>query len=252
VKKLPRFEFRFQLLPVVGGAAALLLALKVANVVAAVGGPVEAHAEARPQIASAAAPASEEGGEAKSGHGAETKDKGKDDKGKDKAKSKEKPEPKPEAVEAKPPAAPRTAPQASMSATELDVLQSLGERRAELDRRNDELQQREVLLKATEQRINDKIAQLQAIEKSISETVKKHDDENDAKIKNLVKIYETMKPKEAARIFEQLDMPVLIEVAGHMKEMKLAPVLASMDAGKAKSLTLALADRKPAEAPAAK
>jgi len=235
--KLPRIEFRFQLLPVVGAAAALLLAVKVANVVAAVGGPVEAHAESRPQVASAAAPAGEE----KGGHGAEAKDKGKD-----------KAEPKPEAVEAKPAASPRTAPAAAVSQTELDVLQSLGERRAELDRRNDELQQREVLLKATEQRINDKIAQLQAMEKSISDTVKKHDDENDAKIKNLVKIYETMKPKEAARIFEQLDMPVLIEVAGHMKEMKLAPVLASMDAGKAKALTLALADRKPAQAPAAK
>jgi flagellar motility protein MotE (MotC chaperone) len=230
---LPRFRFR--LLPVVIGGAALLLAVKVANIAYAIGGPGEAHAEARPQQASAAP----EKPTADAKHAPEPKGKPAADE-------------KPPVSEAKPADAPRPAPQTSFSAAEIEVLQSLAERRAELDRRNDEMQQREVLLKATEQRINEKIAQLQSMERSISETVKKRDDENDAKIKNLVRIYETMKPKEAARIFEQLDMPVLIEVAGHMKEMKVAPILASMDAGKAKALTLALADKKPAQAGAAR
>ena len=62
--------------------------------------------------------------------------------------------------------------------------------------------------------------------------------------KRLVKIYESMKPKEAARIFEQLDDAVLIEVAERMKEAKLAPVLASMEPKRAIIVTVELAKRR--------
>jgi flagellar motility protein MotE (MotC chaperone) len=60
----------------------------------------------------------------------------------------------------------------------------------------------------------------------------------------LVKTYETMKPKDAARIFDTLEMEVLIEVAQRMKEAKLAPVLAAMDPAKAQSVTVELAARR--------
>jgi flagellar motility protein MotE (MotC chaperone) len=214
---------RLRVLTVLAGAAALLLVVKLAGIAAVLGGPSEAHAEAHGEAKPAEAPRPPKGV----------------------------PDPnKPVVVEAKPAEAPRPPPPTSFSASEVELLQSLSERRAELDRRNDEMMQREVLLKATEQRINDKIAQLQTMERSISDTLRKRDEENEAKIRNLVRIYETMKPKEAARIFEQLDMPVLLDVASHMKEAKVAPILASMDATKAKALTLALAERKPAPAPA--
>jgi flagellar motility protein MotE (MotC chaperone) len=54
-----------------------------------------------------------------------------------------------------------------------------------------------------------------------------------------------MKPKEAARIFEQLDLPVLLDVLERMKETKTSPILASMEPSKAKAVTLALAARHP-------
>lgn len=53
-----------------------------------------------------------------------------------------------------------------------------------------------------------------------------------------------MKPREAARIFEQLDMPVLLDVLEHMKELKASPILASMDPAKARQVTLSLAERR--------
>lgn len=59
-----------------------------------------------------------------------------------------------------------------------------------------------------------------------------------------MKIYEAMKPKEAARIFEKLDMPVLLDVVERMKERKASAVLAKMDPTKAKSVTLELAQRR--------
>jgi flagellar motility protein MotE (MotC chaperone) len=132
----------------------------------------------------------------------------------------------------------------SYSSAELEMLQSLAERRAQLDRQAEELAQREVILRATEQRIEEKIAKLQTMQASIDETFKKQDEQDDAKLRSLVRIYETMKPKEAARIFEQLDTPVLLGVLERMKESKTAPILAAMEPAKAKAVTIALAERR--------
>lgn len=101
-----------------------------------------------------------------------------------------------------------------------------------------------MMLKAAEQRIAEKITALQKMQKNIGDLLQKKDEENDAKIKSIVRIYETMKPQEAARVFEQLDMPVLLEMVEHMNERKAAPILASMQPQKAKALTLALAERR--------
>ena len=132
----------------------------------------------------------------------------------------------------------------SMTPAEVDLLQKLSERRAELDKRAAEMSQREIQLQAAETRVDEKIAKLAALEKEIGGIVDKQNDEDDARVKSLVKIYETMKPHDAARIFEQLDMGVLLGVVEHMKERNTAPILASMDPAKARAVTLALADRR--------
>jgi len=62
-------------------------------------------------------------------------------------------------------------------------------------------------------------------------------------MKSLVKIYENMKPKDAAPIFEQLDMDVLLDIVDRMKEAKVAPILAQMNPAKAKEVTDELAKR---------
>src|SRR4051794_37328540 len=133
----------------------------------------------------------------------------------------------------------------SFSPQEVEILQSLAQRRDDLDKRAAEIDRHEALLQATEQRIDEKIARLQQMEGTINDAFKKEDQKDEAKIKSLVRIYETMKPKEAARIFEQLDLPVLLDVLEQMKEMKTAPILAAMDPAKAKAVTLALAARQP-------
>lgn len=129
-----------------------------------------------------------------------------------------------------------------MSPGEIELLQTLSKRRDEIEKRAGEVEQRDALLQAAEQRLNEKIARLQGMQKEIDGAFKKQDLVDQEKIASLVKIYENMKPKEAARIFEQLDLPVLLEVVGHMKEQKSAPILASMEPSKAKALTLALAE----------
>jgi flagellar motility protein MotE (MotC chaperone) len=140
----------------------------------------------------------------------------------------------------------------SMSPSEINVLQKLVQRRQELDKRAAEMAQQQVLLKAAEQRIDDKIAKLQSIETDIGGLEDKRDQQEDQRLKSLVKIYETMKPADAARIFEQLDMPVLLDVLKRMREAKAAPVLAAMDPEKAKVATTALAESKRQEPAAPK
>jgi flagellar motility protein MotE (MotC chaperone) len=130
------------------------------------------------------------------------------------------------------------------SQSEIDLLQALGERRDQLEVRAEELDQRETLLRAAEQRIDEKVAQLKSIQANIEAMVKTAQENEDADIRRLVKVYETMKPKNAARIFEELDQEVLIEVALRMKEARLAPILASMDPMRARTVTAELARKR--------
>ena len=131
-----------------------------------------------------------------------------------------------------------------MTDDEIELLQSLAKRREELEQRARDIDQREVLLKAAEQRIDQKITELEQLQATIEDLLVKHDEQDEAQMQSLVKIYESMKPKDAARIFEELDMEVLLEVVERMKERKTAPILAQMNPERAKAVTLELAQRR--------
>ncbi len=131
----------------------------------------------------------------------------------------------------------------SLTDSEIEVLQKLSARREALDRRTLELEQREVLLSAAEARIEERIQELKRLQANIEGMIEQRDEKQEAQLRSLVKIYESMKPKEAARIFEELDMAVLLEVIDRMKERKSAPILAKMNPDKAKEITVELADR---------
>ncbi len=151
--------------------------------------------------------------------------------------------PSPEGSEATAPSASGQPPQqpAPLSQAELDVLQQLTERRKVLDRREGELEERTALLQAAETRIDQKIQDLKDLRATLEQLTKIRDDQEEMKIRSLVKIYETMKPKDAARIFQELEMETLLLVVDRMKERKLAPVLAEMNPNKAMEVTVELA-----------
>lgn len=132
---------------------------------------------------------------------------------------------------------------ASMSASEIQVLQSLARRRAELDARERELDMQAKLIEAAEQRVDARVTELKTIEARISEMLGARDEEAEKQIQALVKVYETMKPKDAARIFEELEEQVLLDVATRMKPAKLAPILAAMKPELAEALTVKLVRR---------
>ena len=127
-----------------------------------------------------------------------------------------------------------------LSPAEIEILQQLAVRRDNLDAREAEFSAREGLFKAAEERIDNKIAELQNLRVTIDSLIKKFDAQQDAKLNSLVKIYENMKPKSAARIFEQLEMDTLLEVAERMKERKLAAIMAQLGEERAREVTVEL------------
>ena len=65
-----------------------------------------------------------------------------------------------------------------------------------------------------------------------------------AELESVVKIYETMKPKDAARILSELEMKVLLGIMEKMNGRRTAPILAAMPAARAREVTEELARRK--------
>ncbi|MBI4183078.1 MAG: hypothetical protein HY521_03655 [Proteobacteria bacterium] len=127
---------------------------------------------------------------------------------------------------------------------EIELLQGLAVRRDEIERRESEIVQREGLLQAAEKRLDKKIADLKELKTTIEGLLKKYGEQEEEKLKSLVKIYEAMKPRDAARIFEQLDLPIVLDVVERMREAKTAPIFAAMDPERAKTLTAAIAERR--------
>jgi flagellar motility protein MotE (MotC chaperone) len=127
---------------------------------------------------------------------------------------------------------------------EVEVLQQLAKRREELELRWRQLDEREAMVAAAEQRMEQKMAELKALQTTVEDLLKKRSDEEEARLQSLVKIYENMKPKSAAKVFEELDMDVLLEVASRMNERKLAPILALVSPTKAKEMTYELAQQQ--------
>jgi flagellar motility protein MotE (MotC chaperone) len=132
---------------------------------------------------------------------------------------------------------------AGFTAAELDMLQNLKLRREELDEREREIDLRANLLAVSERRVEERIAELKKIEQTIDGLLVKYDEQQEKQLAAVVKIYEAMKPKDAAAIFNRLQMPVLIEIAERIKERTMAPILSEMDPTVANALTIEMATR---------
>ena len=129
------------------------------------------------------------------------------------------------------------------SSGERAVLERLQDRRQELDNRTRELEMRENLLKATEKRLEAKVAELKDVETRINAAMGNREQAEAQRFKNIVAMYENMKSKEAARIFERLDVKVLIDVATQLSPRKMSEILAQMTPEAAERLTTELAKR---------
>lgn len=130
------------------------------------------------------------------------------------------------------------------SESRMELFNDLSARRTDIESREKEMALREALLKAAEQEIDQKYKELNTLKEEIQVLLKQQTAEEQKRIASLVKIYEGMKAKDAARIFDTLDMDVLIQVMSRMSERKSAPIIAAMSPERARSLTIVLAEQK--------
>jgi flagellar motility protein MotE (MotC chaperone) len=130
-----------------------------------------------------------------------------------------------------------------VSAGERAVLESLNQRRLELEARARALDMRENLLAAAEKRLEGRLAELKELEARINASLQKKDEADAARFKGLVTMYENMKAKDAAKIFDRLDMKILLEVATQINPRRMSDILAQMSPEVAERLTAAIANR---------
>jgi flagellar motility protein MotE (MotC chaperone) len=146
-------------------------------------------------------------------------------------------------------AAPTTSPGAvdpgrpAPSPGERTVLESLNQRRQELEARARDLDMRESLLAAAEKRIEARLGELKDVEARLNAGARKHDDMEAAQFKGLVTMYENMRPKDAAKIFDRLDLKIQVDLVAQMNPRKMSDILGQMSPEAAERLTTEIARR---------
>ncbi len=128
-----------------------------------------------------------------------------------------------------------------VNAKERALLQDLRKRSEALDHRERALDEQSGILQAAESRLQRKIDQLAQLEVRLDLLERKREEQKGAEWEGLVKVYEDMRPGDAAAIFNVLDMHVLLELLDRMKDRKAAAVLAAMQPERARVATQMLA-----------
>jgi flagellar motility protein MotE (MotC chaperone) len=131
--------------------------------------------------------------------------------------------------------------QVQLSDSERGLLLDLRSRRAELDKAADALTTREAALNAAEKRIASRVDELNGLQQRLEALEAARKEHEEANWRGLVKLYENMRPHDAATIFNDLDLAVLLQVLDRMNERKAAPILAAMQPDRARQVTAELA-----------
>lgn len=133
---------------------------------------------------------------------------------------------------------------ANVSVCEPGLADMLTAERKALAERRAELEVRAQMLAAAEAKAREQLARLEAAGKEVTGLLDRRASMAKADLQRLVAIYESMKPKDAARLLNETDAEILVDLMDLMQERRSAPILAEMDAAKVNSLTRTMAQRR--------
>ncbi|MDY6909331.1 MAG: hypothetical protein SWC40_05225 [Thermodesulfobacteriota bacterium] len=126
------------------------------------------------------------------------------------------------------------------------------EREAALERKEAELREREAYLKKMEKELEQKLKELLSLQekmKTVQEEIQTYraqrEEESNQQIRSLGKIYSTMKPKEAAKLLENLEEELVVRIITTLPPDQAADILANMDVKKAAKISTALCVANP-------
>ncbi|MDY0041474.1 MAG: hypothetical protein RBS57_14275 [Desulforhabdus sp.] len=125
-----------------------------------------------------------------------------------------------------------------------DMMSHLQQKEAELKRKEEQLQQREEYLAKMKQEVDDKLKELIDLQKEVQAYRTEKQEDQNAQIRSLSKIYGSMKPKEAAKLLENLDDKLVVSIISTMNATDAANILANMDIKKAAKISESLSQRK--------
>lgn len=130
---------------------------------------------------------------------------------------------------------------APQDGTEQELLQALRTRRAEVEAREQAIAAREMVLAAAERRLSQRVEELAALQQRLETLERERAAREEAGLRSLVRVYEGMRPRDAAAILDDLELPVLVQIMDRMRAVKAAPVLGAMRPERARLLTAELA-----------
>jgi flagellar motility protein MotE (MotC chaperone) len=139
----------------------------------------------------------------------------------------------------------RTLPEVPDVPAELDdIARELQRRRAEVLELEAGLALREAAVRAAETDLKAQVDRLEAFKRELEALVGEAEAEEEERLQQLVRMYESMRAKSAAAIFDRLELPVILAVAKRMREARMAAILAAMDPARARVVTSELAQER--------
>ncbi len=123
------------------------------------------------------------------------------------------------------------------SEDEINHFAKLNERKRELDAREEELARMEQELQTQKAELDKRLADLENTRRSISSVLEEKVQTDDKKVENLVQMYSTMKPQQAAKALEEMDEGLAIEILGRMKKKNAAEVMNLVKSEKVKTFS---------------
>lgn len=123
------------------------------------------------------------------------------------------------------------------------LLAALQERGRAFEVKETALSEREQALKLVEQEVAQKIAILETAEEDLRRMIALTERASENDVAQLTRVYESMKPKQAAALFEEMDPVFAAGFLGRMRPEAAADILAGLSPGAAHGVSVILAGR---------
>ena len=123
------------------------------------------------------------------------------------------------------------------------LLARLRAREQDLTRREEELDLRDKTLEKLSQEIDARLQELATAEETLRQTMALADSAAENDLENLTRVYENMKPKDAAVLFETMEPSFAAGFLGRMQTASAAQILSGLSPEKAYAISLTLSGR---------
>ncbi len=122
--------------------------------------------------------------------------------------------------------------------------EAIDEQKADTATRQHRLREAEAILTATETRVGTQIQRLNAVKREVETLMTQRSNLQQEDLRRMVAIYEAMKPRDAARILNDLETDIVVDVLDRIAERRTAPILAEMADAKAREVTRLILQRR--------